>query len=52
MAAEKTAILAENYYNEGKKGVNSIASALKISPITLYKYLLHRGVILNSAMII
>lgn len=47
-AAEKTAILAENYYNEGKKGVNVIAAELKISKMTLYKYLRHRGVVIHG----
>lgn len=47
-AAEKTAILAENYYNEGKKGVNAIAAELKISKMTLYKYLRYRGVVIHS----
>ena len=46
-AAEKTAILAETYYNEGKNGVNAIVAELKISKMTLYKYLRHRGVVIN-----
>jgi DNA invertase Pin-like site-specific DNA recombinase len=40
--AEKTAILAQTLYNERKLGVNEIAADLKISKMTLYKYLRHR----------
>lgn len=47
--AERTAILAETYYNERKKGVNEIAAELKISKMTLYKYLRHRKVKINSS---
>lgn len=46
--AERTAILAETYYNERKKGVNQIADELNISKMTLYKYLRHRGVKIHS----
>ena len=46
--AEKTAILAQTLYNERKLGVNEIASDLKISKMTLYKYLRHRGVVIHS----
>lgn len=42
--AEKTAMLAQTLYNERKLGVNEIAADLKISKMTLYKYLRHRGV--------
>ncbi|CAA7196694.1 recombinase family protein [Chryseobacterium potabilaquae] len=42
--AEQKAILAENYYNEGLKSVNEIAADLKISKMTLYKYLRERNV--------
>lgn len=46
--AEKTAMLAQTLYNEGKLGVNSIATDLNISKMTLYKYLRHRGVKIGS----
>ena len=46
--AEKTAMLAQTLYNERKLGVNEIAADLKISKMTLYKYLRHRGVQINS----
>jgi DNA invertase Pin-like site-specific DNA recombinase len=46
--AEKTAILAQTLYNERKLGVNEIAADLKISKMTLYKYLRHRGVTISS----
>ncbi|MCF2220642.1 recombinase family protein [Chryseobacterium sp. PS-8] len=46
--AEQKAILAEIYYNEGKLSVNEIAADLKISKMTLYKYLRHRNVFINS----
>ncbi len=46
--AEKTAMLAQTLYNERKLGVNEIAADLKISKMTLYKYLRHRGVEINS----
>lgn len=42
--AQQKAILAENYYNEGIKSVNEIATDLKISKMTLYKYLRERNV--------
>ncbi|SIS63019.1 Site-specific DNA recombinase [Chryseobacterium joostei] len=42
--AQQKAILAENYYNEGLKSVNEIATDLKISKMTLYKYLRERNV--------
>lgn len=42
--AQQKAILAENYYNEGIKSVNEIAADLKISKMTLYKYLRERNV--------
>lgn len=42
--AQQKAILAENYYNEGLKSVNEIAADLKISKMTLYKYLRERNV--------
>ena len=46
--AEKTAMLAQTLYNERKLGVNEIAADLKISKMTLYKYLRHRGVVINN----
>ncbi|TDE13392.1 recombinase family protein [Dyadobacter psychrotolerans] len=46
--AEKTAMLAQTLYNERKLGVNEIAADLKISKMTLYKYLRHRGVKISS----
>lgn len=46
--AEKTAMLAQTLYNERNLGVNEIAADLKISKMTLYKYLRHRGVQINS----
>lgn len=46
--AERTAMLAETYYNERKLGVNDIAKELLISKMTLYKYLRHRGVKIHS----
>ncbi|MEO6285980.1 MAG: recombinase family protein [Dyadobacter sp.] len=46
--AEKKAMLAQTLYNERKLGVNEIAADLEISKMTLYKYLRHRGVIINS----
>ena len=42
--AQQKAIIAENYYNEGIKSVNEIATDLKISKMTLYKYLRERNV--------
>ena len=42
--AQQKAILAENYYNEGIKSVNEIATDLNISKMTLYKYLRERNV--------
>ena len=42
--AQQKAIIAENYYNEGIKSVNEIAADLKISKMTLYKYLRERNV--------
>ena len=46
--AEKKAMLAQTLYNERKLGVNEIAADLEISKMTLYKYLRHRGVRINS----
>jgi DNA invertase Pin-like site-specific DNA recombinase len=46
--AEKTAMLAQTLYGERKLGVNDIAKELSISKMTLYKYLRHRGVAINS----
>ena len=46
--AEKIAMLAQTLYNERKLGVNDIAKELSISKMTLYKYLRHRGVTINS----
>jgi DNA invertase Pin-like site-specific DNA recombinase len=42
--AERTAIVAETLYKEQQLGVNEIAQRLRISKVTLYKYLRHRGV--------
>lgn len=46
--AEKTAMLAQTLYNERKLGVNEIAADLKISKMTLYKYLRLRGVLITA----
>ncbi|GGC14668.1 recombinase family protein [Dyadobacter sediminis] len=46
--AEKKAMLAQTLYNERKLGVNEIAADLEISKMTLYKYLRHRGVLINE----
>ncbi len=46
--AERTAIVAETRYREQKLGVNEIAQRLRISKVTLYKYLRHRGVVIHS----
>lgn len=45
MEAETSAILAQTLSNERKLGVDAIATDLKISKMTLYKYLRHLGVI-------
>jgi DNA invertase Pin-like site-specific DNA recombinase len=50
--AEKTAMLAQTLYNERKLGVNEIAADLKISKMTLYKYLRHRGVKISGKSIV
>lgn len=49
--AEQKAILAENYYKEGKMGVNQIATEIGISKMTLYKYLRHRKVPISAYQI-
>lgn len=46
--AERTAIVAETLYREQNLGVNEIALRLRISKVTLYKYLRHRGVTIHS----
>jgi len=46
--AERTAIVAETLYKEQQLGVNEIARQLRISKVTLYKYLRHRGVPIHS----
>ncbi len=46
--AERTAIVAETLYREQRLGVNEIANCLRISKVTLYKYLRHRGVVIYS----
>ncbi len=46
--AERTAIVAETLYREQKLGVNEIAQRLRISKVTLYKYLRHWGVVIHS----
>lgn len=40
-------VYKKTLYNERKLGVNEIAADLEISKMTLYKYLRHRGVIIN-----
>ena len=46
--AERTAIVAETLYREQQLGVNEIAQRLRISKVTLYKYLRHRGVVIHA----
>lgn len=46
--AERTAIVAETLYKEQQLGVNEIAQRLRISKVTLYKYLRHRGVVIQG----
>ena len=46
--AERTAIVAETLYREQQLGVNEIAQRLRVSKVTLYKYLRHRGVVTHS----
>lgn len=46
--AERTAIVAETLYREQQLGVNEIAQHLRISKVTLYKYLRHRGVVIHA----
>ncbi|KAA9327257.1 resolvase [Hymenobacter busanensis] len=46
--AERTAIVAETLYKEQQLGVNEIAQRLRISKVTLYKYLRYRGVAIHS----
>lgn len=46
--AERTAIVAETLYREQQLGVNEIAQRLRISKVTFYKYLRHRGVIIRA----
>lgn len=46
--AERTAIVAETLYREQQFGVNEIAQSLRISKVTPYKYLRHRGVFVHS----
>jgi len=46
--AERTAIVAETLYREQTLGVNEIAKRLRISKVTLYKYLRHRGVVIHA----
>jgi len=41
-------MLAQTLYNERKLGVNEIAADLKISKMTLYKYLRHRSIQINN----
>ncbi|RAJ89176.1 DNA invertase Pin-like site-specific DNA recombinase [Larkinella arboricola] len=47
--AQRTAMIAATLYNEQQLGVNELAKRLKISKATLYKYLRHRGVEINSS---
>ena len=42
--AEHIAVIAENFYREGKLTVREICEELSISRSTLYSYLRHRGV--------
>ena len=46
--AERTAIVAETLYRGQQLGVNEVAKRLRISKVTLYKYLRHRGVVIHS----
>jgi DNA invertase Pin-like site-specific DNA recombinase len=46
--AERTAIVAETLYREQQFGVNEIAQRLRISKVTLYKYLRHRGGVIHA----
>jgi len=46
--AEKTSMFAQTLYNERKLRVNEIAADLKISKMTLSKYLRHLGVQINK----
>jgi DNA invertase Pin-like site-specific DNA recombinase len=46
--AERTAIVAETLYREQQFGVNEIAQRLRISKVTIYKYLRHRGVVIHA----
>jgi DNA invertase Pin-like site-specific DNA recombinase len=46
--AERTAIIAETLYHEQQLGVSEIAQHLKISKVTLYKYLRHRKVVIHA----
>ncbi|RYE89603.1 MAG: resolvase, partial [Cytophagaceae bacterium] len=46
--AERTAIIAETLYREQQLGVNEIAQRLRISKVTLYKYLRHRKVVIHT----
>jgi DNA invertase Pin-like site-specific DNA recombinase len=46
--AERTAIVVETLYREQQLSVNEIAQRLRISKVTLYKYLRHRGVVIPS----
>jgi hypothetical protein len=46
--AERTTIVVETFYREQKSGVNETAQRLRISKVTLYKYLCHRGVVIHS----
>jgi DNA invertase Pin-like site-specific DNA recombinase len=46
--AERTAIVVETLYREQQLSVNEIAQRLRISKVTLYKYLRHQGVVIPS----
>lgn|GEM_PF-4030263 len=46
--AERTAIIAETLYREQQLGVNKTAQRLRISKVTLYKYLCHRKVAIHA----
>lgn len=46
--AQHTAIIAEKLYKEGQLSVKDICEQLSISRATLYKYLAHQGVRVNS----
>nr|WP_246455762.1 recombinase family protein [Hymenobacter citatus] len=46
--AERTVTVAETLYKKQQPGVNEIVQRLRISKVTLYKYLRHLGVVIHS----